>query len=69
LTQHTGLKKLLIAFSAIPITIVANAARVAVTGVLANFVSVDIAEGFFHTFSGWLIFIGLEGRLCTKIGR
>jgi exosortase len=75
LTQHTGMKKLFIALSAIPITVIANAARVTATGVLANFVSIDMAEGFFHAFSGWLIFVvafvflGLEGWMCTKIGR
>jgi exosortase len=75
LTQHTSMKKLFIALSAIPITVIANAARVTATGALANFVSINMAEGFFHVFSGWLIFVvafvflGLEGWACTKIGR
>jgi exosortase len=40
-----------------PIAIVANAARVAGTGVLAHYWGVRAAEGFLHWFSGWLVFI------------
>jgi exosortase len=46
-----------IALATIPIAIAANAARVAGTGVLAHYYGVQAAEGFFHTFSGWLVFI------------
>ena len=45
-----------IALSTIPIAIVANGARVAGTGVAAHYYGVDAARGFFHTFSGWLVF-------------
>ena len=41
----------------IPIAIVANAARVAGTGLAAAWVGPQAAEGFFHTFSGWLVFV------------
>jgi len=43
--------------SSVPITIVANAARVAITGLLAQSFGAQYAEGFFHTFSGWLVFV------------
>ena len=43
-------------FSTIPIAIVANASRVTLTGVLAES-KPELAEGFFHTASGWVIFM------------
>jgi exosortase len=46
-----------IAASTIPIAIVANGLRVAGTGVLAHYLGPDVAQGFFHTFSGWLVFL------------
>jgi len=46
-----------IALSTIPIAIAANAARVTGTGVLAHYYGPQAANGFFHTFSGWLVFI------------
>jgi exosortase len=41
----------------IPVAIVANAARVAGTGLAAAWIGPRAAEGFFHTFSGWLVFV------------
>lgn len=46
-----------IALAAIPIAIVANASRVAGTGLAAHWISPAAAEGFFHSFSGWLMFV------------
>ncbi|HKY20065.1 MAG TPA: exosortase A [Vicinamibacterales bacterium] len=46
-----------IALSAIPVAIVANGFRVAGTGLAAHYYGPETAEGFFHTFSGWLVFI------------
>jgi exosortase len=43
-------------FSTIPIAIVANASRVTLTGVLTEY-KPELAEGFFHTASGWVIFM------------
>ena len=40
----------------IPMAILANGLRVAGTGILAHYWGSEAAEGFFHTFSGWLIF-------------
>ncbi|MDQ3487452.1 MAG: exosortase/archaeosortase family protein [Acidobacteriota bacterium] len=54
--RRTG-ARILIAIAAVPIAIVANAARVAGTGLAAEWVSPAAAEGFFHTFSGWLMFV------------
>ena len=41
----------------IPIAIVANAFRVGGTGLLATWFGEKAAQGFFHTFSGWLVFV------------
>jgi exosortase len=49
--------RLIIALATVPIAIVANAARVAGTGIAAHYYGPDAAQGFFHTFSGWLVFV------------
>jgi len=49
--------RVLIALSAIPVAVVANGARVAGTGIAAHYYGSAAAEGFFHEFSGWLVFI------------
>jgi exosortase len=54
--RRTGVR-ILIVCAAVPIAILANAARVAGTGLAAEWVSPAAAEGFFHTFSGWLVFV------------
>ena len=50
-------RSILIVFSAIPIAILTNALRVSGTGVLARYYGVKIADSFFHSFSGWVIYI------------
>jgi len=50
-------KKLIIVLSTIPLSIITNALRIAITGILYKKVGQEVAEGFFHAFSGWLIFI------------
>lgn len=47
----------LILFSAVPIAIFTNALRVSGTGILARYYGTKVADGFFHTFSGWVIYI------------
>jgi exosortase len=49
--------RVLLALSAIPVAIVANGVRVAGTGVAAHYYGPEAAQGFFHTFSGWLVFL------------
>ena len=43
--------------SAIPIAILTNAFRVSGTGVLAHYYGTAVADGFFHSFSGWAVYI------------
>ncbi len=47
----------LLMFSAVPIALIVNAIRIAGTGVAGNYLGEKYAEGFFHTFSGWLLFL------------
>jgi exosortase len=54
--RRTG-ARVLIALAAVPIAIAANAARVAGTGLASELISPAAAEGFFHSFSGWLVFV------------
>ena len=56
-TESISWKRVIIVFSTIPIAIAANAFRVTGTGLLTHYVSPKAAEGFFHTFSGWLVFV------------
>ena len=49
--------RLALAASTVPIAVVANAARVAGTGIAAHHYGAEAALGFFHTFSGWLVFV------------
>jgi exosortase len=41
----------------VPIAILANGFRVAITGVAAHYCNPKMAAGLFHEFSGWLIFV------------
>ena len=43
--------------AAVPIAILTNALRVSGTGVLAHYYGTRVADGFFHTFSGWVIYV------------
>ncbi len=43
-------------FATVPIAIVANGSRVTLTGILTQ-VKPELAEGVFHTASGWVIFM------------
>ena len=56
---------------AIPVAIAANAARVAGTGLAAAWIGRQAAEGFFHSFSGWLVFVVAFAALmlCARLLR
>ena len=49
--------RIVLTLAAIPVAVAANAARVAGTGVAAHYYGPEAAEGFFHTFSGWMLFV------------
>jgi exosortase D (VPLPA-CTERM-specific) len=50
-------KKAIVVISAAPITIFINSFRIAVTAVLVNNFGIHMAEGFFHQFEGWIVFL------------
>jgi exosortase len=67
-----------LAASVIPNTVLANAGRIVATGLIGRSFGVEYAQGVFHTFSGWVIFLfafmGLFGvygliRLVSRIRR
>ncbi len=49
--------RLIIVASTIPVAIIANGLRIAGTGLAAQYYGPSVAEGFFHTFSGWVVFV------------
>ena len=54
--EKRGWVRTVLFFSTIPITVVANAGRVALTGVVSQF-NPDLAEGWFHEAQGMVIFV------------
>jgi len=57
LSSVTLWRSLILIVSAVPIAILTNAVRVSGTGVLAHYYGTRVADGFFHEFSGWVIYI------------
>ena len=57
LTERSIWPRVALALLSVPVAIAANAARVAGTGLAADWVGPRAAEGFFHEFSGWVIFV------------
>jgi exosortase D (VPLPA-CTERM-specific) len=58
-------RRAVLLFSAIPIAIIANAGRVAGTGLLADHFGPEVARSFFHIFSGWIVFVAAFSLLLT----
>ncbi|MGH9550667.1 MAG: exosortase/archaeosortase family protein [Terriglobales bacterium] len=50
--------RVLLVLMAVPISILANALRIAVTGVVVEYWGIEGAQGTIHLLSGWLIFAG-----------
>jgi exosortase len=55
--EKTTTRRVILAAAAIPIAVAANAARIFGTGLCVQYWDPDKAQGFFHEFSGWLIFL------------
>ncbi len=68
-------RSVILVVSAVPIAILTNALRVSGTGVLAHYYGTQVADGFFHSFSGWVVYIVAflllfaVGWLLDRIGR
>lgn len=56
--------RIALVIAAVPIAIVANCLRIVITGILVQYWNPDKAEGFFHIFSGWLVFLISIVMLC-----
>lgn len=55
--------RILLAVASLPIAVAANSLRVVVTGLLVQYWDPDKAQGFFHEFQGWLMFVASLGML------
>jgi exosortase len=51
------LRRGLLCIAAVPVAVVTNGLRVMGTGLLGYYWNPDKAEGFFHSFAGWIIFL------------
>jgi exosortase/archaeosortase family protein len=68
-TERRAVPRAAIAIAAIPIAVIANAIRVGGTGLASYWISPAAADGFFHTFSGWLMFmVALAGLVAVHRG-
>ncbi len=55
--ERSTWRRIVLALASIPIAVLANAARIVGTGLCVQYWNPDKAVGFFHEFSGWLMFI------------
>jgi len=60
-------KKAVLVISTVPISIVVNGLRIALVGILYPVFGPKVAEGFFHDFSGWFIFMVSMGILLLEM--
>ena len=55
--ERGTLRRSLLALASVPIAVAANVARIVGTGLCVQYWDPDKALGFFHEFSGWLMFL------------
>ena len=55
--ERSTARRVILAVASIPIAVVANSARIFGTGLCVQYWDPEKAMGFFHEFSGWLIFL------------
>ena len=60
-------KRVLVMLSALPLSIVSNSLRIALMGILYRAFGPVIAEGFYHGFSGWFVFMFSLGVLLLEM--
>jgi exosortase len=56
-TDSRAWVRAVIVLAAIPVAVFTNGARVSGTGIAAHYIGPATAQGFFHEFSGWLMFV------------
>lgn len=57
LMEQRAWVRVALAVASVPIAVAANALRIVGTGLIVQYWDPDKAEGFFHIFSGWLVFV------------
>lgn len=50
-------RRVVLVAAAVPIAVITNAMRIMGTGLLVEYWTPEMGTGFFHAFSGWLIFV------------
>lgn len=55
--ERTTTRRVILALASLPIAVCANALRIFGTGLCVQYWNPDKAVGFFHEFSGWLMFL------------
>lgn len=63
LAERSKLKRVALVLAAFPVAVAANGLRIMGTGLMGQYWNPERAEGFFHEFSGWVIFILSLGML------
>lgn len=61
--EKSPMRRVVLALASIPIAIAANAVRILGTGLCVQYWDPDKAMGFFHEFSGWVMFLVSLGCL------
>jgi exosortase len=57
LAEKVHWRRVVLVIASIPLAVVANSVRVVGTGLCVQYGSPRLADGFFHEFSGWIIFM------------
>ncbi len=57
LMERDSRVRVVLALASVPIAVAANSLRIVGTGLLVQYWDPQKAQGFFHEFSGWLIFV------------
>ncbi|NYF90942.1 exosortase/archaeosortase family protein [Tunturiibacter empetritectus] len=55
--ERTNRRRIILALASIPIAVAANVARIVGTGLCVQYWDPEKALGFFHEFSGWVMFV------------
>jgi exosortase len=61
--ERTTARRVILALASIPIAVTANVVRIVGTGLCVQYWDPDKALGFFHEFSGWVVFVIALGCL------
>ena len=57
LMERSNFLRVVLVLASIPIAVAANSLRIVITGLLVQYWDPDKAQGFFHEFQGWLMFV------------